>query len=235
MEITADSILGSFGPALTKIAGGAWLLGKIALWVVGIVYVVMLFTYNVKVEIMDYTKGKRAVIRIVRAKEVKNRKTNTVYLKLFDITIIGGTKINLPESECIFAYKSMLVKKMYKFVHKDGIYHPVINYVVGKNIKYQTPEGTIEEVYGGIETSRDFDIEEAIANKLERDANAFRNKKPIEIVAMYGLMAIVLIGSLVIIVYSLKRVGDLFVTLQALSGPIKEGVQAGIAQQLGPG
>lgn len=235
MALEAGQILSQISPTITKIGGTLYTIGQLLLWVFGFAYVIMMFRYNVKVEIMEYIKGRRAVIRQTRAVEIFDKKNNKPLLRLWDFTIFWGKLINTPESECIFPYKSILAKKMYKFVLKDGIYHPVPNYIVGKAIKIINQEtNQIEEIYGGIETSRNFDVEEAIANKLERDAVKYKNKKPVEMVALYGVLAITIIGSIVIIVYSLKRVGDLFVTLQQLKEPIQNAVTAGIQQKLNP-
>ena len=255
MALEAGQIFSQINPMLTKLAGMLYLIGQILLMTLGVVYFISLFRFNVKVEVMEYVKGKRAVIRIQRATEVFDKKNNKPLLMFWSPFIFWGKKINIPSAECIFPLKSTTAKKMYKFVLKDGIYHPVQNYILGKNpisvtevdgkIIQLTPQEVeqiekdgsriITNIYSGIEVNRDFDVEEAIANKLERDAVKYKNKKPVELVAMYGLMAIVIISSAVIIVYSLKRVGDLFVTLQTLSGPIEHAVQSAVTQKLGPG
>ncbi len=235
MALRADELLGNIAPYLNIFTGYLYLIGEILGVLIGIAYIISLFMYNVKIEIYEYTKGQRAVIRQVRAREVYDKKSNTVILKIFDLTIVRGKTINIPESDCIFNYKSYLYKKMYKFVLKDGIYYPVQNYIIGSIMQVRQEDGSLIGITSGIEISRDFDAEESILNGLERKATMYRNKKPVELVAMYGLMIICILSATVIIVYSLKRVGDLFETLQQLKEPIKAAVQSGISQKLGPG
>lgn len=237
--VTADSLLATIKPYISLIAGYVYLVGQFLLTILGIVYVIGLFTYNVKVVIHEYTKGGKTVVRNTRAREIHDKKNDNPQLKLFDFSLFMGKKINLPPSECIFPYKSFFAKKIYYFVLKDGSYIPIQNLVIGKKYQLKDKEGKIQEVYStegtGLETSRDYDTEQAILNNLHEAAIKYRNKKPVEIVAMYGLMCIVIIGSIVIIVYSLKQVGNLFDALNSLGKPIEEGVKSAVQQRLGPG
>lgn len=247
MAVNAESIMATISPYIKLIIGYLWLIGKFLLVITGIIYVIMLFTYNVKVVIHEQIKGGRTVIRSTRAKETRDKETNKVQLQLFDLTLFLGKRIDGPPSECIFSYKSFFAKKIYYFVYKDGIYYPIQNLILGREYVQKDINGKIvmdenkqpKKTYSiegtGLEVTRDYNSEQAILGLLQSSAVKYRNKKPIEMVAMYGLMIIVIVGSIVVIVYSLKQVGNLFNTLQSLSGPIEKGVNAALSQKIGPG
>lgn len=240
MAVTADQIVPAILPYGKLVLGYLFLFIEIFGVMMGIGYVIMLFTFNVKVVVHEYTKGGRTIIRTTKARESKNSKTGIPELHFMHPTIFFGKKINAPPNDCAFPYKGFMAKKAYCLILKDGMYYPVSNYIMGR-VKEQYNEETkqTERLYStegtGLEVSRNYDHEQAIINKLHNSALQFRNKKPVELVAMYGIVVISILVAGVIMVYSLKKIGDLFTTLQTLREPIQNAVEGAISQKLGPG
>lgn len=256
MAVNAEQIIPTITPYLNQILGLIWIIVKLlgVLAVAGYGYI--LVTYNTRVMVDDYLKGKRSISKLIWAKEVKNKQLDSPQIMLFDKFGLGGTRINQPPSECIVPYKSMFAKKLYKFVKKDGLYYPVSNMVLG--YRYEIPPNQIKAkeaidqlkvrdnltvgdniVYSiegsGLEISRDYDAEQGIWNNLETKATKYRNKKPIEIAAMYGLMIVVIVGSVVIMVYGLKQFGNIADAVYGLQQPLKDGISQAISNRIGPG
>lgn len=238
MALTPDQITLMAKPIINQIIGYGYIAIQIGAVFLVLFYITMILMFNVQVITCEYTKGGRTIIKFRKAREIKNKKTGIPNLQFRHFSLFFGDRINSAPNECSYPLKSYFAKKCFMFILKDGVYYPVNNMVLGKKYKIEREGGIIEEIYStedtGLEISRDFDSEQSIINKLQECAINYRNKKPIEIVAMYGLMVIVIISASVIIVYSLKRVGDLFETLQVLSGPIQSAVENSLSQRLGP-
>ena len=240
MAITPDSIIPTIGPYLIEILDVVWMFVQLLLLLALIGYGFMLYMYNIKINIRDYSKGGRLIVRTTRAKKVKERGTGNPKLQLFGIMGFKGERINEPPAECLVPYRSRVTNKLYDFVKKDNNYYPVQNFVLGiehevvdektgeKKIVYST-EGS------GLEVSRDYDAEQAMQNILIEKATVYRNRKPTEIVASYALMIITVVVSGVIMYFAWKQFGNMAGAIASLREPLKEGI-AGAAQSIiGPG
>lgn len=225
------------GPALdatiTVVLWAAYLTA-----ILGFVYwVFTYFNFNRKIMVREYTKGGKTVVKLLKAKRVTGKNLRHPKLKFYGMLGFGGKQINEPGSECIFPYKSTFGNTiMYDFIRKDGLYFPITNAVLGrryviapsdiketsedlkewveslgykvleseegKNVIYST-EGS------GLEVSRDFDAEQSTLNDLIAAAEKYKNRKPIEIAAMYGLMIIMVVGSFVVLFYAFYKTGEI--------------------------
>ena len=211
------------------------LVGLLAL----IAYAYMLYMYDTKVNIREYSKGGRLITYTTRARKVKNKKTGTPKLKFFGKFGFGGDETHEPPAECLVAHRSRITTKMYDFVKKDGLYFPIENFVLGTKQLHKNSKGENEWVYSiegsGLEISRDFDAEQSIQNKLIEEANQFRNKKPTEIIASYALMIITIITSGVVMWFAWKQFGNMAGAIASLNEPLKQGIAQAAQNIIGPG
>jgi len=231
-----------------QVAQWAWLFIKILFFVGVFALGVYLVFFNIKVIVAEQAKNNRVILSSMRMREVKG-KDGKIKLNSFSLfNFIKGVGIDLPSSECLFPYRGTFHRRCYTFVKKDGVYHPVNNFVAG--LKYivedeiqdpNNPEKTIKiqrEVYSlensGLELTRDFNSEQAISNDLMAAADRYRNKKPVETFMLMGLMLVVIIGSFIVLFYAFKQVGSLSGAISQLSEPLKAGVSEAISQRLGP-
>jgi hypothetical protein len=147
----------------------------------------------------------------------------------------GGPVVNQPPSDCAFPIKGKLGNTtLYNFVKSDGIYYPVANTVLGKRVEkdgkmFYSIEGS------GLEISRDFEAEKGTLNNLVLAGDKYRNRKPIEIAAMYGLMIIIVAGSFIVLGYAFYQTGKIQTAIFAMAEAAKEIGNTVASNQLGPG
>lgn len=255
MALTADQIGPTVSPYLDSFFGWAWTATQFLLIILAIGYVFLLYTYNVKITIREYTKGARTIVYTTNAREYTERKSGAPKLQFFGKFGFSGRKINQPPAECIIPYKSMFKKKMYDFIKKDDLFFPVKNLVLGQ--RYEVPKEDIQKLphsvldnykvgvkddHGvlystqgsGLEVSRDYDAEQAIQNNLIGKAEAYRNEKPTVLYAMYGLAIILAIGSFITMIYSWNQFGNVAGAIDGLKAPIETGITEAVNQRLGP-
>lgn len=211
------------------------LIGLLAL----IGYAYMLYMFDTKVNVREYSKGGRVITYTTRARKVKNKRTGTPKLKFFGKFGFGGDEVHDPPAECLVAHRSRITPKMYDFVKKDGLYFPIENFVLGTKQMTKNDKGEHEFIYAiegsGLEISRDYDAEQSIQNKLIEEANQFRNKKPTEIIASYALMIITIITSGVVMWFAWKQFGNMAGAIASLREPLKEGITQAAQNIIGPG
>ena len=202
MVAVIDKFLASVAPSLVVALDIVWMIVQLILLIMAIVYGFILWRYDIKVNIREYSKGGRVIASTTKAVKFKDKNTGAPKLKLFGTMGFRGEVISEPPAECMIAHRSRITNKMYDFIKKDGLYIPVNNLVLGVKEKYKDDDGNIKEMHtlegSGLEITRDYDSEQAIQNILIEKATAYRNKKPTEIIASYALMIIVIIGSFVI-------------------------------------
>lgn len=235
VEFGMEQIVDQIGPAISTTATVVVWAFYLTLILAAIWYVYFYFTFNVKVMLREYTRGGRTVIKIVRAKKIRAKTLSHPRLQFMGMLGFGGKVINQPPAECIYPYKTTFGNTtMYDFVVKDGLYYPVNNLVLGRRFIVQGKEDLNPEfisqlksegydVYkgaehenviystegSGLELSRDFDAEQATLNDLIAAAEKYKNRKPIEIAAMYGLMIIMVVGSFIILFYAFYKTGQI--------------------------
>lgn len=137
MAVTADQIGTTISPYVDQVFGAAWIIMQFILLLGGIIYIIMLLRFNVRVNVREFTKGARTITYSVKAREYLDRKSNVPKLQFFGIMGIMGHVINQPPSQCVIPYRGFFAKKAYDFVKKDGLYYPVENVVLGK--RYDLP------------------------------------------------------------------------------------------------
>lgn len=240
MVAIIDDFIAQITPFLGQAFDVVWMVLRLVLLLGLIGYGFLLFTYNIKLNIREYSKGGRVINYTTRAVKVKDKKTGAPMLRTFGMMGIKGEMINEPPAECLISNKSRITYKMYDFVKKDGLYYPVQNLVLGIKKQYKDEDtGEIKEIYtiegSGIELSRDYDAEQAIQNTLIEKATSYRNKKPTEIIASYALMIITIIGSFIMMWYAWNQFGNIAQAITGLQQPLKEGLAGAVSGIVGPG
>jgi len=225
-----------FAVALDVIIQFLQLIGIIAL----LGYAVVIYRYDTKINVREYSKGGRIITFTTRAIKIKDKKTGAPKLKFFGFLGFGGDVINEPPAECLIAHRSRLTHKMYDLIKKDGLYYPVQNIVLGIKHKVEDEKtGEIKEVYSiegsGLEISRDYDAEQAIQNTMIEKATSYRNKKPTEVIASFVLMIITIIVSGVVMWFAWKQFGNMAGAIASLREPLREGITAAAQNIIGPG
>jgi len=241
-----------FGLAFDVIWQIIQLLGLLA----GLGYAAMLFMYNIKVNVREYSKGGRVITYTTRAMRTKDKKTGSPKLRLFGFLGFKGDIINEPPAECLVAHRSRITNKLYDFVKKDGLFYPIENIVLG--IRHEVDENVKQEVWNekkkrtdiqivkrkrlvysiegsGLEVSRDYDAEQAIQTTLIEKATTYRNRKPTEIIASYALMIITIIVSGVVMWFAWKQFGNMAGAIASLGEPLREGIVGAAQGIIGPG
>ena len=239
MVAVIDSFLASAGPYVSQILAVVWvilqLLGLLAL----IGYGLLLYRYDIKINVREYSKGGRTINYTTRAVKFKDKKTGSPKLRFFGMMGFRGDTINEPPAECLIAYKSRITNKMYDVVKKDGLYYPVQNFVLGVMHRVVGDDGKERITHSiegsGLEISRDYDAEQAIQNTLIEKATTYRNRKPTEIIASYALMIIVIVGSFFMMFYAWKQFGNIAGAITSLGPPLKEGIMGAAQGIIGPG
>jgi len=256
MVTLIDNFLTAAGPAAVQLIDVIIQFVKLGALLALLGYGVMLWRYDTRVNIREYSKGGRVITWSTRAREIKERRTGAPKLKLFGFFGFKGEVLSKPPAECLVAHKSRITTKMYDFVKKDGLYYPVQNFVLGvmreveqeilkevKNkktkkielikVKEKSMMYTIEG--SGLEINRDFDSEQSIQNKLIEEAVQFRNRKPTEIIASFALMIITIIVSGVIMWFAWKQFGNMAGAIASLGEPLRQGIVGAAQGILGPG
>ncbi len=256
MVAIIDDFLAALGPAAVQLVDVIVQFMQLGLILVFVAWMFIIWKFDTKVNIREYSKGGRVINWTTRAMEVKEKRTGAPRLRFFGYFGFKGEVISKPPAECLVAHKSRITTKMYDFVKKDGLYYPVKNFVLGvkhkvehevekevfnedtkKNEKVIVKE--IREVYSiegsGLEVDRNFDSEQAIQNKLIEEAVQFRNRKPTEIIASYALMIITIITSGFIMWFAWKQFGNMAGAIASLGPPLKEGIAQAAQNIIGPG
>ena len=240
MVAVIDDFLAAAGPAAIQLVDVIIQFLKLGALLGIIGYGYILWKYDTKVNVREYSKGGRIITFTTRAIRIKDKNTGAPKLKFFGTFGFKGEVINEPPAECLVAHKSRITTKMYDFVRKDGIYFPIQNFVLGITHEVKNEKtGEIEKVYSiegsGLEVSRDYDAEQAIQNTLIEKATTYRNRKPTEIIASYALMIITIIVSGVVMWFAWKQFGNMAGAIASLGPPLKEGIMGAAQGIIGPG
>ena len=235
-----DEFIAQATPFLGQTFDMVWMVARLVGLLAIIGYGALLFRYNIKLNIREYSKGGRVINYSTTAIKVKDKKTGSPMLKTIGMLGIKGEMINEPPAECLIGNRSRITYKMYDFVKKDGLYYPIQNLVLGTLKQYKDEETQeIREFYSiegsGLELSRDYDAEQAIQNTLIEKATSYRNKKPTEIIASYALMIITIIGSFIMMWYAWNQFGNIAQAISSLNTPLKEGLAGAVSGIIGPG
>lgn len=244
-------------PILTQTLNLVWQIAKLLLILAGLALVWFYMSYNVRVLERKYTKGGRVIAMMKRAKKVIDKKLGHPQLKFLGFK---GKTLNEPSADCIIPFQSLIGNTtMYEFVIKEGIYYPIANAVLGRKYIIDSsqqlqqddkfiewakengievtavgnPTDVVYSIEGsGLEVSRDFEGEQASLNNLINAAEKYKNRKPIEIAAMYGLMIIIVVGAFITIIYAFYKTGQLIPAINAVG----EKLFSAVGQtKLGPG
>ncbi len=240
MVAIIDDFLQAASPMVGQTLDVIWQFAQLFFILAVIGYGVMLYRYDTKINVREYSKGGRTITYTTRAVKIRDKKTGAPRLKFFGIMSFGGDVINQPPAECLVAYKSRITNKMYDFIKKDGLYYPIQNLVLGI-LQEVEDEKTKERKFvysiqgSGLEISRDYDAEQAIQNTLIEKATVYRNRKPTEIIASYALMIITIIVSGVVMWFAWKQFGNMAVAIASLREPLKEGIMGAAQGIIGPG
>lgn len=241
MALTAGELVPTITPYIATVLDIVWMVLQLIIILGLIGYAVIVYMYDTKCNIREYSKGGRTINYLTRARRFKDRKTGTPKLQFFGYMGFMGEKINEPPAECMVPFKSRITNKMFDFVKKDGLYHPIQNYILGKKyeVKDEKNPEKVRIVYSikgsGLEINRDYDSEQAIQNELIEKATQYRNRKPTEIIASFAMMIITIIVCGIVMWFALKQFGNMSGAIASLGEPLREGI-AGAAQNiLGPG
>lgn len=235
-----DTFLASAGPVVEQIMGVVIQFLQLGLLLGVIAWGFMLWRYDTKINVREYSKGGRVITYTTRAVKFKNKRTGSPKLRFFGFLGFRGEVVNEPPAECLVAHRSRLTNKMYDFVKKDGLYHPVQNFVLGvKQTIVDEDTGKEKDVYSiegsGLELDRDYDAEQSVQNKLIEEAVQFRNRKPTEIIASFALMIITIVVSGVVMWFAWKQFGNIAIAIEGLKQPLKEGLLGAAQGIIGPG
>ncbi|MBI2047485.1 hypothetical protein HYT26_04985 [Candidatus Pacearchaeota archaeon] len=257
-ELTAK-----IGPALVQMLGLLWGILKL-LGIVGFLLLIWWYTsYNVRLLERKFTKGGRVSISLKRAKKIFDKKLGHPQIQTFGFFGFGSKKLNEPPSDCIFPYQSSFGNSiLYDYIIKEGIYYPISNvvlgrkYIVSSDIQLQqddkfmqwaqengieiksigNPENIVYSIEGsGLEITRDFEAEQASLNNLINAADKYKNRKPIEIAAMYGLMIIIVVGAFITLIYAFYKSGQIIDAVNKGWEIFKDLGGKVVEQKLGPG
>jgi|TARA_Y100000034_G_scaffold136810_1_gene215982 DNA-binding protein len=240
MVAVIDNFLVTAGPAVTQAIDVIVQFIQLGLLLALIGYGYILWKFDTRVNVREYSKGGRIITFTTRAVRIKDKNTGSPKLRFFGMMGFKGEIINEPPAECLVAHKSRITTKMYDFVRKDGIYFPIQNFVLGIKREVKNEDtGNIEEIYtikgSGLEVSRDYDAEQAIQNTLIEKATVYRNRKPTEIIASYALMIITIIVSGVVMWFAWKQFGNMAGAIASLNEPLRQGIVGAAQNILGPG
>jgi len=256
MVAIIDSFLATASPYVGQVLDTIWMIGQLLGILAVIGYGILLYTYDTKINVREYSKGGRVITYSTRAVKIKDKKTGAPKLKTFGMMGFKGEIINEPPAECLIANRSRITNKMYDFVKKDGLYYPIENIVLGMTQEVEqevekefthpeTGEKFIQAVKekkliytiegSGLEVNRDYDAEQAIQNTLIDKATTYRNRKPTEIIASFALMIITIIVSGVVMWFAWKQFGNMAGAIASLNEPLREGIIGAAQGIIGPG
>ena len=263
--LNVDQLATQSTPFIKLILSWLWIITQSVLILGGIFYLWFYTTFKVRVLERKYTKGGRVIVMMKKAKKVFEKKLGHPQIQFFGIMGFKGKKINEPPADCIFPFQALMGGNtvMYDYVVKDGIYYPISNAVLGKKYIIDStdkplqqddmfmawakengleiaavgnPETIVYSIEGsGLEINRDFEAEQATLNNLINAAEKYKNRKPIEIAAMYGLMIIICVGAFVTLIYAFYKSGQIIDAVNKgweIFGEIGGEV---VKQKLGPG
>ncbi|KKK79191.1 hypothetical protein LCGC14_2835980 [marine sediment metagenome] len=239
MVAVIDDFIAQATPYLGQTFDFIWMIGQLVGILLLLGYGYILWKYNIKLNVREYSKGGRVINYSTRAVNIKDKKTGAPKLKTFGMMGFKGEIINEPPAECLIANRSRITNKMYDFIKKDGLYYPILNFVLGTKKQFKNEAGEMEEIYSiegsGLEINRDYDAEQSIQNKLIEEAIQFRNRKSTEIVAVYALMIITVIGSFIMMWYAWNQFGNIAQAITSLNAPLEKGLAGAISGIVGPG
>lgn len=240
MVAIVDDLLAGAGPYLEQMWILVWMIIRLMGLLALIGYGFLLYNFNIKINVREYSKGGRIINYTTRARKTTDKRTGAPKLKLFGKMGFQGDKINEPPAECLIANRSRITYKMYDLIKKDGLYYPVNNIVLGVKVQYKDEKtGEIKETYttegSGLEVNRDYDAEQAIQNTLIEKATTYRNRKPTEVIASFALMIITIIVSGIVMYFAWKQFGNMAGAIAGLQQPLKEGILGAAQGILGPG
>ena len=240
MVAIVDQFVAGATPYIGQVFDLVWMIAQLIGLLIVIGYGILLYMYDTKVNVREYSKGGRTITYSTRAMKIRDKKTGAPRLRFFGKMGFMGEVINEPPAECLVAHRSRITTKMYDFVRKDGLYYPVQNFVLGvmqNVINEKTGESnTIYSLEGsGLEVNRDYDAEQAIQNTLIDKATTYRNRKPTEIIASYALMIITIITCGVVMWFAWKQFGNMAGAIASLGPPLREGIVGAAQGLIGPG
>lgn len=240
MVAVIDQFIVQVGPYMNQFFDIVWMAIRLIGLLAIIGYGILIYKYNTKINVREYSKGGRVITFTTRAIRIKDKMTGAPKLRMFGFMGLKGDIINEPPAECLIACRSRITNKMYDFVRKDGLYYPIQNLVLGVRHQVKDEEtGETKEEYSlegsGLEVNRDYDAEQAIQNTLIEKATAYRNRKPTEIIASFALMIITIIVSGVIMWFAWKQFGNMAGAIASLKEPLREGIVGAAQGILGPG
>ncbi len=239
MVAIVDQFIANAGPYFDQMFIVVWMFLKIGLLLAALGYGFVLWRFDTKINIREMSKGGRVITQSTRAVRFRDKNTGAPKLRFFGMMGFRGDVINEPPAECLVAHRSRLTPRMYDLVKKDGLYHPIQNFVLGTLHEVKGDDGQIKMVYStsgsGIEVNRDYDAEQAIQNTLIEKAMVYRNRKPTEIIASFALMIITIIVSGVIMWFAWKQFGNMAGAIASLNEPLKSGIVQAAQGIIGPG
>lgn len=237
--LNIDQLVTSSMPTIQNFLAVLWQIIKIVLGLGLLLYFWFYTTFKVRVLERRFTKGGRVIVTLKRAKKIFEKKLGHPQIQFFGVLGFKGKKINEPPADCQFPFTSLIVGNiiMYDYIVKDGLYYPITNAVLGRKYIIDTPDRSLQQddsfmVYArenglqvasvgnpetiiysiegsGLEVSRDYEAEQATLNNLINAAEKYKNRKPIEIAAMYGLMIIICVGAFVTLIYAFYKSGQI--------------------------
>lgn len=240
MVAIIDSFLASASPYVSQTLDMVWMVVQLVGILALIGYGFLLYKYDTKINVREYSKGGRTITYITRATKIRDKSTGAPKLRFFGTMGFRGDVINEPPAECLVAHRSRITNKMYDFVKKDGLYFPINNLVLGVMHKVVNKEtGETKTVYSiegsGLETNRDYDAEQAIQNTLIEKATTYRNRKPTEIIASFALMIITIIVCGIVMWFAWKQFGNMAGAIASLNEPLRSGIVQAAQNIIGPG
>ena len=240
MVAVIDNFLATATPYFGQIFDFMWMIIKLLGLLVLLAYGYIVWKYDTRINVREYSKGGRTITYTTRARRYKDKRTGAPMMQFFGHMGFMGEKINEPPAECLVAHRSRITNKMFDFIKKDGLYYPVQNLVMGVAHKIVDEEtGRNKIIYSiegsGLEVNRDYNAEQAIQNTLIEKATAYRNRKPTEIIASYALMIITIITCGVVMWFAWKQFGNMAGAIASLGPPLKEGILGAAQGIIGPG
>lgn len=240
MVAVVDDFLASASPYVSQMLDMVWMIIQLIGILALIGYGILLYMYDTKINVREYSKGGRTITYTTRAKKFRDRKTGAPKLRFFGTMGFLGDIINEPPAECLVAHRSRITNKMYDFVRKDGLYYPINNLVLGvvhKVINEETGQNnTVYSIEGsGLEVNRDYDAEQAIQNTLIDKATTYRNRKPTEVIASFALMIITIIVCGIVMLFAWKQFGNMAGAIASLNEPLRGGIVQAAQNVIGPG
>ena len=99
MVAIIDSFVASVSPAVATILDLVVMIVQLLGILILIGYVIMLFMYDTKINIREYSKGGRIITATTRAMMTKDKKTGAPKLRMLGTMGFRGDIVNLPPAE----------------------------------------------------------------------------------------------------------------------------------------